>query len=146
MYRRILLCYDGTIEGRRALREGAKVAIAMRAETHLLAVCRSMLATSVPEGVTAQLMNCEEDVARALLNEGVEKLKAHGLVADGSLAIGDPMKHIPAAAQRLGADLVVVGHRQRGRLARWWSDSPGHTLLNLVHCSILVASNADDSE
>ena len=30
MYQNILLCYDGTAEGRRALRHGADVAIAMK--------------------------------------------------------------------------------------------------------------------
>jgi nucleotide-binding universal stress UspA family protein len=142
MYRRILLCYDGTAEGRKALREGAEVAIAMRADTFLLAICRDMLATTVPEGVTPELISCHDSTASSLLREGVEKLRAHGLVAQGELVIGDPIKEIPAAAKRLNADLVVVGHRARGRLARWWSDSPQQTLLDLVSCSILVSTNA----
>jgi len=33
----------------------------------------------------------------------------------------------------------VVGHRQRGRLARWWSESGEETLLDLTNCSILAA-------
>ena len=41
MYRNILLCYDGTVEGREALKEGAEVALAMNAHTHLLAILRS---------------------------------------------------------------------------------------------------------
>jgi nucleotide-binding universal stress UspA family protein len=146
MYRRILLCYDGTAEGRKALREGAEVAIALRAETYLLAICRDMLATTVPEGVTPELMSCRDDTANGLLGEGVEKLRSHGLVAQGELVIGDPIVEIPAAAKRLNVDLIVVGHRTRGRLARWWSDSPQQTLLDLVSCSILVSSNASPGE
>jgi nucleotide-binding universal stress UspA family protein len=38
MYKRVLLAYDGSIEGRRALREGAKLAQLCRAEVFLLAV------------------------------------------------------------------------------------------------------------
>ncbi|HEU4618460.1 MAG TPA: universal stress protein, partial [Gammaproteobacteria bacterium] len=124
MYRKILLCYDGTAEGRKALREGAELAISMRADTHLLAICRSMLSTAIPEGVTPALVACEEDTARALLEEGVAWLSARGVRAEGELAIGDPLRRIPEAAARVGADLVVVGHHRRGRLARWWSDSP----------------------
>jgi nucleotide-binding universal stress UspA family protein len=37
MYTKILLAYDGSIEGRRALREGAKLAQLCRAEVFLLA-------------------------------------------------------------------------------------------------------------
>jgi nucleotide-binding universal stress UspA family protein len=127
------------VEGRKALREGAEIAIAMKSEAHLLAICRSLLASSVPEGVTPQLMNCEEEAARALLDEGVQKLKDHGISAQGALVFGDPLVHIPKTASRIGADLIVVGHRARGRLERWWSDSQEQTLLNLVSCSILVA-------
>jgi nucleotide-binding universal stress UspA family protein len=146
MYRRILLCYDGSAEGRKALREGAELAISMRAEAYLLSICRSMVSSSVPEGVTPELVACEEDLARALLGEGVEWLEAHGLRAQGELAIGDPLRLIPEVAARIGADLIVVGHRPRGRLARWWSDSAQHTLLDLVSCSILVAMNARHDE
>ena len=38
MYTKVLLAYDGSIEGRRALREGAKLAQLCRAEVFLLAV------------------------------------------------------------------------------------------------------------
>jgi nucleotide-binding universal stress UspA family protein len=139
MYRKILLCYDGSAEGRKALREGAHLAKAMGSEAHLLAICRSMIQTSVPEGVTPALVNCEEETARARLEEGVVKLHALGVRAGGTLVFGDPIVHIANAARELGADLIVVGHRPRGRLARWWSDSPEQTLLDYTSCSILVA-------
>jgi nucleotide-binding universal stress UspA family protein len=140
MYRRVLLCYDGSAEGRKALREGADIAGALKCEVYLLAICRSLLKTSVPEGVTPELVACEEQTARALLDEGVQKLGERGLTAQGALVFGDPLVHIPRVAARIGADLIVVGHRPRGRLARWWSDSEEQTLLNLVSCSILVAT------
>ncbi len=139
MYRSILLCYDATAEGRNALREGAEIAIAMKAQTHLLAICRSALGASVPEGVTPALVNCDEDRASAILREGVEWLRTRGLEARGTLVFGDPLHHIPATAVRIGADLIVVGHHRRSRLARWWSDSDEETLLDVAPCSILAA-------
>ena len=139
MYQKILLCYDGTVEGRRALRQGGEVAIAMHANTYLLAICRNMVSTSVPEGVTPQLVSCEEDTARALLAEGVQWLKDRQIAAEGMLVYGDPLVHIPQVANRIGADLVVVGYRYRSRLARWWSESEEVTLLHRISCSILVA-------
>jgi len=139
MYKKILLCYDASIEGRRALRQGAEVAIAMHAETYLLAICRSLLTSSIPEGVTPGLMACDENSAKALLNEGVQLLRDRGVAAEGSLVYGDALIHIPQVAQRFGADLIVVGHRHRGQLARWWSESEEVTLLSRISCSILVA-------
>ena len=67
-----------------------------------------------------------------------------GPVTRRVLLIGDPLVHIPAFAAKIKADLVVIGHRRRGLLARWWSESPQPLLLNRVSCSILIAMNADD--
>jgi nucleotide-binding universal stress UspA family protein len=141
MYRKVLLCYDGTIEGRRALREGGEVVVAMKCDAYLLAICRNMVSTSVPEGVTPQLVACEEDAARALLAEGVKWLTERGIAAKGSLVYGDPLVHIPKVAAQMGADLIVVGHRYRSRIARWWSESEQQTLLNNISCSLLIAMN-----
>lgn len=139
MYQKILLCYDGTIEGRRALRQGAEVAIAMKSQAYLLAICRNMLATAVPEAVTPELMACEAQTAQTLLDEGIQWLRDHGVSSEGSLVYGDPLLHIPEIALRVNADLVVVGYRYRSKLARWWSESEEVTLLHRLHCSILVA-------
>ena len=139
MYSKILLCYDGTTEGRRALRQGADVAMAMKSHAYLLAICRNMLASAVPEGVTPELITCEQDTATTILTEGVQWLKDHDVSAEGSLVYGDPLVHIPEIAAKIGADLVVVGYRYRHRLARWWSEEEEVTLLHKLSCSILVA-------
>jgi nucleotide-binding universal stress UspA family protein len=144
MYKTVLLCYDGSAEGRKALREGAMLARAMASETYLLAICRDLVSTSPPEGMTSVLVECEETVARAILDEGVRKLIDLGVKAQGTLLIGDPLVHIPSFAARIHADLVVIGHRPRGRLARWWSESPQPVLLNRVPCSMLIAMNSDE--
>jgi nucleotide-binding universal stress UspA family protein len=139
MYQNILLCYDGTAEGRRALRHGADVAMTMKSKAYLLAICRNMLSTAVPEGVTPELVRCEEETAQALLSEGVQWLKDHDVPADGQLVYGNPMVHIPEVAKRINADLIVVGHRYRSRMAKWWSEEEEVTLLHKISCSILVA-------
>jgi nucleotide-binding universal stress UspA family protein len=139
MFQKVLLCYDGTVEGRRALRQGADVAMAMKSKAFLLAICRNMLASAVPEGVTPALVSCEQDTASTLLTEGVQWLKEHDVPAEGQLVYGDPLVHIPEVARRIGADLIVIGYRSRSRLARWWSEEKEATLLHKVSCSILVA-------
>lgn len=139
MYQKILLCYDGSAEGRRALKQGADVVMAMKARVHLLAICPNMLVNAVPEAVTPQLISAEQDTAKTLLNEGVKWLRDRGVETQGSLIYGDPLVHIPKVALEVGADLVVVGYRPRSRLARWWSENEEVTLLHKLECSILVA-------
>jgi nucleotide-binding universal stress UspA family protein len=140
MFKKVLLCYDGTAEGRRALRQGADVVVTMRSEAHLLAICSNLVATAIPEGVTPELVQCEDDRAQALLDEGVQWLKDRGVSATGSLEYGNASERISEVARRIGADLVVLGHKQRTRLERWWSESEESNLLDRVTCSVLVAT------
>ncbi|MHB1516153.1 MAG: universal stress protein [Acidiferrobacteraceae bacterium] len=138
MYRCILLCYNGTLEGRRVLKEGAELARRFDAETHLLAISRigtGALAADAP------LPNLKDAIAQ-ILDEGVVRLRGMGLAATGHLAFGEPVTEIDTCARRIQADLIVVGHRQRGALARWWSTSTDASLLDRAPCSILVAMNA----
>ena len=140
MYRNILLCYDGTIEGRNALKEGAEVALAMNAHTHLLAILRSSGADLKPAvAAPSHFHDEQQQVAMRILREGVEWLKARNLDAQGQLVFGDPVGHIATCARTLGVDLIVVGHRHRSRLARWWSEDEDATLMERAPCSILVA-------
>jgi nucleotide-binding universal stress UspA family protein len=139
MYRKVLLCYDGSREGRRALRQGADVVLCMKCEAYLLAICQSAMHTAIPEGVTPELARSEDERASSLLDEGVRWLGDRGLVAQGSLEYGNAVDCIAATAERIGADLIVLAHKPRGRLARWWSESDEESLLERVRCSILVA-------
>jgi nucleotide-binding universal stress UspA family protein len=139
VFRKVLLAYDGTVEGRRALRQGAEVAFCMKSETYLLAICQSYLATAIPEGVTPELARCEDERAQTLVDEGVQWLKDRGVAAQGALEYGNAADCIAEVAERIGADLIVVGHKHRSRLARWWSESDEESLLERVRCSVLVA-------
>jgi nucleotide-binding universal stress UspA family protein len=137
MYTKVLLAYDGSIEGRRALREGAKLAQLCRADVFLLAVVElpsvvtSDAGLAIPIG--AQTANFESTLA-----EGVERLKALGFSPTARLEAGDPGQQIADVAEEIGAQLVVVGHRPQGPLARWWFGSVGSYLVKRLPCSVLV--------
>jgi nucleotide-binding universal stress UspA family protein len=139
MYRNILLCYDGTEHGRNALKEGAELALATNAHTHLLAILRSSGADLADESSGPTHLHEEQQAAMRILREGVEWLKARNLDAQGQLVFGDPVSHIATCARKLGVDLIVVGHRHRSRLARWWSEDEDATLMEQAPCSVLVA-------
>src|SRR5260370_41373104 len=124
MYRRILMAYNGTHEGRIALFECAEVASFVKAETHLLAVgtpSMSMFVESyegtIPEQGSAQAQKLMKNV----LSEGLAALTQRGYSVKGHLAVGEPVAEICRLASELKSDLIVVGHkRKHSRLARWW--------------------------
>ncbi|CAE6796321.1 universal stress protein [Paraburkholderia haematera] len=140
---RILLCYDATREGRRALRHGASLAEQLNAETHLLAILNSLAWTQGADVASAVPFDALEQSAREILHDGIETLAARGVIATPHFAIGDPLVHIPFFARELKADLVVVGHRRSGPVRRWWSGNNDRLLLDRISCAVLVAMDPE---
>ncbi len=138
MYRRILLAYDGSVEGRLALREGARLAQICKAEVFLLAVIDLSSGMSMGEATVPGLVLAQQEAFEEVLAEGVRRLTAMGFVPKAKLGLGDPVEEIAAVSREIGADLVVVGHRQQGTIARWWRGSVGMRLVNNLGCSLLV--------
>ena len=138
MYKKVLLAYDGSIEGRRALREGAKLAQLCCAEVFLLAVVELTPIMAPDAGLTIPIDEQKENY-KAVLAEGVERLKALGFSPTSRLETGEPGQKIAEFAEEIGAHLVVVGHRPQGPLARWWFGSVGSYLVKRLRCSVLVA-------
>lgn len=140
IYQTILLAFDGSADGRQALAEGADLAALCNARVHLLAVLRLPASAGLMEGAYPESALQEDLTAvEAVLEEGVRALRARGLEVTGHCRAGEPVDEIAGLAAELRADLIVVGHRRRGRLARWWQGSLGSTLLDRTGASILVA-------
>jgi nucleotide-binding universal stress UspA family protein len=137
MYKKVLLAYDGSIEGRRALREGAKLAQLCRAEVFLLAVVE-LSSIVIPDAGLAVPMDEQTANYEAILAEGVERLEALGFSPTSRLETGNPGQKIADVAEEIGAHLVVVGHRPQGPLARWFGSVGGY-LVKRLRCSVLVA-------
>ncbi|HZZ36424.1 MAG TPA: universal stress protein [Caulobacteraceae bacterium] len=146
MYKRILLAYDGSREGRGALREGALIAHRCEAQIYLLSVVAGAAALRMAEGVNAgALAHCEENY-REVLEEGVERLKSLGFNPIAKLVTGEPVQEIAAFAHHVGADLIVLGHRRQSLLSRWWSGSSDAYLVDHVNCSVLISRNVISDE
>ena len=143
MYKRILLAYDGTHEGRTALFECTDVASFADAKIHLLAVAipPAMIFVEGFEGVVTDPGNVEETKRmEQVLAEGLAALQERGFNVSGHFAAGEPVEEICRAAAEHGCDLIVVGHEQkRSFLGRWWRGSVSATLLDHAPCSILIA-------
>jgi nucleotide-binding universal stress UspA family protein len=141
MYKRILMAYNGTREGKTALLACTEIAAFERAETHLLAVASMPSSMFLTEGfLPEELIEEEKKRMHDVLNEGLASLKERGYSVAGHLAVGEPVEEICRLAAELKCDLIVVGHKQKQSFAaRWWRGSVGATLLDYAPCSVLVA-------
>ena len=140
-YRKILLAYNGSVEGKRALFEAADLAGFLNAETHLLAVASMPPSLFLTEGfVPEELLEDEKKRTQVVLDEGIKSLTDKGFKAAGHLAVGEPVEEICRLAKSLSVDLIVVGHNQNTSFAaRWWKGSVGASLLDYAPCSLLIA-------
>jgi nucleotide-binding universal stress UspA family protein len=141
MFSNLLLAFDGTREGRQALREAAALARRVDAKVHLLSVVHltpgELLGESALPGALVESDEAEMD---KVVREGLAELRREGLSAEGTLSRGpNPARDIADCARRIGADLIVLGHRDQGLLARLWNGSVGQQLVAHAPCSVLIA-------
>ena len=143
MFKRVLLCYDGSEVGRRALKRGAELAILVGAQVYVLSI--------IPEGVAGAAVvagaaghACLVDEAggyRQLLDESIDLLKARGVSAEGYLTTGNTIDQIVAFSRRLAIDLIVLGHYPQPSGGFWWGSSNRPSLAERANCCVLVAVN-----
>jgi membrane fusion protein, multidrug efflux system len=146
VYQRILLAYDGSIEGRTALREGALLARRFGAQVFVLSVIWDAAGTKLGEGVGGGGVAQQQVEYERVLQEGMARLAALGFQATGKLVIGEPAREIGAYAEQVKANLVVVGHRRQSAIGRWWSGPSGAYLSDHIPCSLLVCKNVIDEQ
>lgn len=144
MFKRVLLCYDSTEAGRRALRRGAELAVQLGAQVHVLSIASDGVANAaVLAGAAGQACIVDESAEyRKLLAESIDWLKARGVGAEGYLASGDFIEQIVAFSNRLNIDLIVLGHYPRPSGGSWWSGAKRATLTDRVKCCVFVAVSA----
>lgn len=130
MFSKILLAYDGTKPSDLAFERAVEVAQQAHAPLHVLVV-----AWSAEVETHAAL-----DKARVQCWEHLKRLRDRAQV-DLELEVveGTCSEQIVAAADRLGADLIVIGHRKRTLLSRLAEGSLAKRVIDHAHCCVLVA-------
>ncbi len=142
MYKRILLAYDGSDPGQKALLDCHEIAQWSQAELTLVAVMASPMSMIAFEGGIYDPGTADRDklVYEAVLAEGLRRLADAGYSAKGELLVGETIEEITRYAKKIEADLIVVGHRHlAGWAARWWRGSISGALIERAPCSVFVA-------
>jgi nucleotide-binding universal stress UspA family protein len=146
VYKRILLAYDGSLEGAIALREGAFLAKRNNAEVLLLSVVAETGGMLMAEAAHGGAVAHQIDTYKSVLERGMHRLKLLGLSPTAKLVQGEPAPAIGAVAKQFGADLVVIGRSKKNPIARWLSGSTHASLSDYLTCSLLIARNAVSDE
>jgi nucleotide-binding universal stress UspA family protein len=144
MYKRILLAYDGSESGQQALLNCRDIAQCSHAELFLVAVMPPAPINVPVDGVFYDggpdpQAESERQKYQDILADGLKQLSDAGHVATGEVLVGDSVHQIAGYARRIGADLIVVGHRHLDSwAARWWRGSSTRALIEHAPCSVLI--------
>ncbi|HJS77963.1 MAG TPA: universal stress protein [Burkholderiales bacterium] len=116
MYRTIVVGYDGSTAARKAFDAALELAARDHAELHVVSVGRpSEIADDVE---TEAVIEHTRAYHRRLLAELKASAATKQVKTHYEVAVGHPAEQIIYYADRIGADLIVVGDRGRSSFAR----------------------------
>jgi nucleotide-binding universal stress UspA family protein len=141
MYKRILLAYDGSDAGQKALLDCQDIAQWSAGELFLIAVMPSAMSFVGLEGgvYDMELEEREKKKHQAVLEDGLRRLSQAGYTPHGEVLVGEAVDEITRYAKKVEANLIVVGHKHLDSwAARWWRGSISGALIEHAPCSVLV--------
>ena len=142
MYKRILLAYDGSKSGQKALLDCRDIAQWSQASLTLIAVMPPQRQVVAAEGVIYDQTIVDQEKARyrGILNDGLRQLIESGHEASGGEVLyGETVDEIARYAKQVEADLIVVGHKHlENWAARWRRGSVSKSLNAHAPSSVLV--------
>ena len=141
MYQHIILAYDGSVSGQKALIELKELAHWGQPQLTLVAVAPNPLDVGSMEMGNFTSVDPEplEETLQAQLAQGVKSLQAMGFAVKGEILQGEIIHELTQFAERAKADLIVVGHKhEKSILRRWWSGSTAKSLVEESPCNVLI--------
>jgi nucleotide-binding universal stress UspA family protein len=142
LYKKIVLAYDGSESGQRALLDCQEIGQWSRAQLYLVAVMPLPVAMIAGEAWAYNPTPEGEEKARyqSVLDLGVDRLRQAGLEVQGEVVTGHSVDEIVRVANTVQAELIVVGHKHlESWTARWWrGGSVSKSLIEFAPCSVLV--------
>jgi nucleotide-binding universal stress UspA family protein len=141
MYKQILLAYDGSQAGQKALLDCQDIVQWSGAALTLVAVMPREIIFGVAEGGFYDPENHarEKRNYKSVLEQGLRTLTDSGFKVSGEVLLGDSVHEISSYARKISADLIVVGYKhEKNWVARWWGGSGSSALVEHAPCSVLM--------
>jgi nucleotide-binding universal stress UspA family protein len=142
----ILLATDGSGDAALAGQAAADISRKTGAQLHVVHVWTDVPPPAYPALVFDDYTRQAEEEARKLLRRQVWNAQVSGgSVAGHHLREGRPAEEIMFLAERLEADLVVVGRRGVGRIKRLITGSVSEGVVHRASCPVLVVRGGEQA-
>ncbi len=148
MYSKIVVGTDGSSTANEAVRHAALLAKATGATVHIVHAFQptpAMAAIGIDAGAAVLAAGSAEEAerhAREILDRAKQLAQAEGATVEGTLAADDPASALIDAAERLGADLVVVGNKGMSGVKRFVLGSVPNKVSHHAPCSLLIVNTS----
>jgi nucleotide-binding universal stress UspA family protein len=122
---KILICSDGSDQADRAIRFGATVAAACKAEVTLLGIIE---------------VQGHADILLDSLKRGQALLKDKGISAELVTKVGNPIEEIVRRTAEASFDLVVIGAVRKEPRGLFWLSSKAYKIVKEVEPPVLIVA------
>jgi nucleotide-binding universal stress UspA family protein len=136
MVKKIVIAYDGSEPAMRAFRFALELAKFYSAPAIVLSVAQ------LPEPATMVESSALLEAATEHFEADFAKLRKEaetaGVSLESRVVVGHVAEQIVHQAAAEQADLIVMGHRGKSRIARWLLGSVSKRVLSYASCSVLI--------
>ncbi len=135
MYKNIVIAVDGSDNALRAAEEGVKIAkLEQGAKVHVV----SVIAIDVYSDMVYDPIEAHGDAQRELVGPALQKMDEAGIDVELKLLHGRPADEVIRFADKVDADLVIIGSRGLNALQEFAIGSVSHKVIKHVKCPVLV--------
>ncbi|HBI22904.1 MAG: hypothetical protein A2Y48_04410 [Nitrospirae bacterium RIFCSPLOW2_12_42_9] len=132
---KIMVCHDGSKNAQEALDKTIEMFKPLKPEIILITVVEVPLDASIDSEEIFQKWREDRHV---FLMKKAKEVTDSGLEVDAILAVGDPRRMIPEAADNKKPDILAVGKRGGGGVTKMVLGSVSAFLVRHAHCPVLV--------
>jgi nucleotide-binding universal stress UspA family protein len=136
MFEKILVGYDGSKQSEKAF--GIALEIATRFGAGVLAVSIVRPPEPAAEGELAAVIDDAKDHFEEAFSKLRKSAAERRVALETEVEVGHPAEQLVMAAERHGADLIVMGRRGKSKFQRWMLGSISGRVLEYAHCPVLV--------
>ncbi|MEM2094248.1 MAG: universal stress protein [Candidatus Bathyarchaeia archaeon] len=146
MFEQILVPLDGSEYADRAL--STAIAIAKRFSSDIILVHVVVAASTIIsslEGIGPSILidlkKQLEDMGKQILENGAKKTRAEGIPTITIVESGNPPDKILQIAEKRKVDLIVIGDRGLGMVARFFLGSVADKVTRYAKCPVLIVKS-----
>jgi len=144
MYGSIVVGTDGSETAQRAVEEAAQLAEAVGGQLHVVSAFEPAVGriAGAPQGAAKVWAVAPDFEVQGVIEKALDAIRKRGVEAKSHTVEGDPVDALLKVADRVNADLIVVGNRGMHGMGRVLGSVP-NKVSHRATCSVLIVATAD---